>query len=228
MQNIILKEASSEKEKRAVYSLRYNIYVEKLGWLNDNYPDRMEYDEHDLKGLSPSYIVAIKTEKRGLLAIGTVRAIYESDLPLPIFQEFNECSFPAKFNYCEVSRLIVSNPHGLNTHDKAKLPSRHSIPLSLIRLLYQGSINQGISNWYASFDISSLNLIKAMGFPFKEIGKGKYFMGSISIPCILTHEDLEQFGHPLIWRYINTNFNHDPIEAIENASRVVARIFGIY
>jgi N-acyl-L-homoserine lactone synthetase len=92
------------KEKEDVFSLRYRVFCLEKKWLNpEEYPDGKETDEYDQH--SVHFLAANDTSK----IVGTARAIFPSELGLPVFNNFEDIATPDDVErYVELSRLIVA------------------------------------------------------------------------------------------------------------------------
>lgn len=181
--------ATSEVEKELTYSLRYRSYVEELKWImreeltEQQRSERLEFDEYDLNGQALNFLALHEDA-----AIGTIRLVFENEIPLPIEKDFQ---IPSRkklgienMAVAEVSRLIVRGPG---------LYRIHAVALALIAFSVQETVKRDIDCWYASFDTRAWELVKYLGFRFRKIGGIKFYMGSNTVPTLLAVEENKRF-----------------------------------
>ena len=198
MSGIIVKRVESEEEINALKKLRYKIYCEQLGWIkHDKYPDGIEQDAYDNHSI---HFGAFKDGK----AIGAIRLIKENPTVFPIHSICDlwdsENSKLKDSRTSEISRLIVDT-------SIEKMP-RSAITLGLIKQLYYASkYHEGITHWYASFDVNVHRLIGILGFKFSPLGAPVYFMGSKTVPAILSKSELDAHlskNNDKLYKYLNS------------------------
>ena len=122
--------AATAEQKAAVYGVRYNVYcLEKQFEPADNFPDRQERDEFDVRSLH-----CLITHKPSGIHAGCVRVVgtegrretdllpFEKHCPDAVSPEFFRDNPVKRNQMCEVSRLAVDARFRKRTADEA-LPS---------------------------------------------------------------------------------------------------------
>ena len=208
-------QADSEDLKKAIYRLRYKVYVEEFGFEKaEDHPDGYETDEYDPHSI---HFAALDENQE---VIGTLRMILNSEKGFPI-DHAAKISFigerPAPDKIIEASRLVVSKDpgglkedgfHGVKSYpDKTKreilannvpIPEgyqkrkRALIALGLYRLLYQTTKRMGITHWYMISEKKMFCALKRVGFLFYQIGEPVNYHG-IRVPYLGILEDIDQY-----------------------------------
>lgn len=191
--------ARTEEEKRQSFRLRFETMCRDLGWLpTGDYALEEEWDEYDMR--QSIIFLAIDGADR---SIGTGRLILPGEEPLPIEKHFN--LYPeelveavhGKMGYCvEVSRFIVPQNPSFKNHD---------ITLLIIRAMIHKCMDIGVTHLLTSCDYRFFRLLRALGFYLSEIGESKLFMGSKTIPGILSVKKLPEIlleKNPRLYDYI--------------------------
>jgi N-acyl-L-homoserine lactone synthetase len=169
-------------EKDELFRLRYQVYCKEKQWLKESdYPDGREIDEYDPHSV---HFVAIKNDK----VAGTARAIFPSELGLPILNSFNVAVPAHVTSYVEISRLAVfREARGL------------AFTLGLLRTLSAWCLEKGITNGYAVLENDLLDFLVRLGYPFKQVGEKKYLYGNYNFPvCMALNEAIARDYHQAI------------------------------
>lgn len=172
--------ADTEKLKNAVYRLRYQVYVEELGFEKPEfYSYECEKDKYDPYSI---HFAAINEQEE---VVGTVRLILNSQEGLPVksvaISHFlkNE---PQDFKVAEISRLaILKSCRTISgdylCSDRSKVTGRFKIrrkfpliTIGLYRIMYQTSKEVGITRWYMISEAKLFRIIKIYGFVFHSVG----------------------------------------------------------
>lgn len=186
-------QADSEDLKKAIYKLRYKVYVEEFGFEKaEDHPDGYETDEYD----SHSIHFAALDEKQKV--IGTVRMILDSEKGFPI-DHAAKIKFigerPAPDKITEISRLAISKnfrrrledgfcgvesyltkskggilPENAPLSEEHKRRKRPVIILGLYRLVYQITKRRGITHWYMLTEKVLWYALKRFGWLFYQVG----------------------------------------------------------
>ena len=173
------------------FRLRYEVYCEEMGFLPPgDYPDGLETDSHDGQSL---HFGSFNTDEA---IVGTVRLVRGNGIgEMPMDQH---CElFPderrrlsAMPNIVEVSRLAVSRnyrrragdgQYGLSGLPGASDPSMPAPPqdrrrvayptvLRLYRVMYHTLKRNGTVDILASMEVTLYRVLRALRFPFREIG----------------------------------------------------------
>ena len=208
-------QADSEDLKKAIYRLRYKVYVEECGFEKaEDHPDGYETDEYDPHSI---HFAALDENQE---VIGTIRMILNSEKGFPI-ERAAKITFigerPAPHKIIEVSRLAVSKDpgglkedgfHGVKFYpDKTEreilannipIPKgyqkrkRALIALGLYRLLYQTTKRMGITHWYMISEKKLYCALKRVGLLFHQIGEPVNYHG-IRIPYLGILKDIDQY-----------------------------------
>ena len=150
--NIVVKQASSEKELEKVYNFRWKIYSQEEYINPDNYPDKLLKDKYDSVSVS---FLALKNQR----IIGTLRLVPFSPLGLPTENAFNFSHFkliPEKT--AEISKLCVSKDW------RGK-----GIALALIEKAYLYSKEKGICYWLVGIPPALKDYFEKFGIKFQSI-----------------------------------------------------------
>src|SRR3972149_3291418 len=122
--------------------------------------------------------------------IGTSRLILPGGIPLPIEKHFE--LYPKEqlethhgdMEYCvEVSRFVVPQNPFFN---------RHEITLMLCKKMIKTALAMGVTHMLVSADHRFFRLLRMLGFHLEEIGEPKFYLGSKTVPGILTLRDLPE------------------------------------
>ena len=194
------------------YNLRYQVYINEWKFeAPDDHPVGIEYDDYDSH--SVHFYARCKSEKK---VIGTVRTILNSDLGFPIERHFelsetSECIGQDAIG--EISRLAVSKEYRRRAIDNALFEAGSFVPNALPRymddgrdirrhcehelvrglylLLYQDSIQRGLTHWYAVMAKGLYIILKRWGIPFHQIGAAKDYHG-LRAPYLVSIETVEK------------------------------------
>ncbi len=191
--------AKKEEEKRLSYRLRFDTMCQDLGWLPvENYGTPEERDEYDINQ-SMSFL-ALDTSGN---AIGTARLILPGIMPLPIEKHFElypreliEAIYGKMEYTVEASRFIVPENHIFKNHE---------ITIMLYKELIKMCMTMSVTHILASVDYRFFRLQKILGFQFTDVGKPQLYMGSKTIPCILSVKKLPEIlleKNPRLYDYI--------------------------
>lgn len=178
-----IRVANTDAMKRSTYRMRHEVMSVELGWIDaqeTTIPEEM--DEYD--AMQTTAFIAF--DENGT-EVGTARVIHQGDIPLPIERHFNlypEELIHARHGriqvFAEASRFIVPK------HDFFK-PHEVSIPLAHHVIEY--CKGEGCSHLLCSMDYRFYRLLRMKGFPFEQIGDIEFYMGSDTVPCILSLTD---------------------------------------
>jgi len=208
-------QADSEDLKKAIYRLRYKVYVEEFGFEKaEDHPDGYETDEYDPHSIH----FAALDEKQEV--IGTVRMIFSSEKGFPIdhaakISFIGEMPIPDKI--VEMSRLAVSknfrrrledgfcgvescltkstggtlpeNTPLAQEHERRKRPV---IILGLYRLVYQKTKRMGITHWYVLTEKVLWYALKRFGLLFYQVGDPVNYHGK-RIPYLGILKDMDTY-----------------------------------
>ena len=185
--------ADTAESKKIHFSIRYQVYCEEMGFESkDDFPEQMEYDEHDDR--SVHFIVRDKTSG---LWIGAMRLIYKKGDLLPIEQccEINEkVDSNDLFGAVELSRLclikearrrikdidppcgIIGESSQALASDKVKLfPNQYKLNRLIIwGLIYAASeycSSNNIHNWYFMTTFALAKVLRKGGLNLVSIGE---------------------------------------------------------
>ena len=196
--------AEREEEKKLSYRLRFNTMCEDLSWLPvKEYAEQEERDEYDVQQSMPF----LATDASGS-AIGTSRLILPGEIPFPVEKYFDLYprelieAIHGKMEFCvEVSRFVVpQNPFF----------KKHEITLTLCKAMIKSSIAMRVTHMFVSADHRFFRLLKIIGFHLTEIGTPKFYMGSRTIPAILSLWNLSSIlknEKPQLYEYLMTGDN---------------------
>jgi N-acyl-L-homoserine lactone synthetase len=155
-------------EKDELFRVRYQVYCKEKKWLKESdYPDGREIDEFDAHS---AHFLAIKDN----MAVGTVRAIFPSELGLPATNTFGIMVPELVVHYVEISRLAV-----------AKEARGLEVTMGLLHTLFAWCLEKEITHGYAIVENDLLNFLIRLGYPFKKLGEKKYLYGSYNLPVCL-------------------------------------------
>ena len=165
------------KEKEDVFRLRYRVFCLEKKWLNpEEYPDGKETDEYDQH--SVHFLAANDTSK----IVGTARAIFPSELGLPVFNNFEDIATPDDVErYVELSRLIV-----------AKETRGLTVTIGLLKSILNWCLYEGITTAFVIVEERMLNFLLRLGYPFRKAGPGKFYFGAYTTPAYVTLSELSK------------------------------------
>jgi N-acyl amino acid synthase of PEP-CTERM/exosortase system len=208
-------QANSEDLKKAIYRLRYKVYVEEFGFEKaEDHLDGYEIDKYD----SNSIHFAALNEKQEV--IGTLRMVLHSEKGFPIDHEA-KISFigekPEPNKIVEMSRLAVSKDfrrrlvdgfcgveYYLTKSTGGTLPEntplaeghqrrkRPVIILGLYRLVYQTTKIMGITHWYMIAEKVLWYALKRFGLLFYQVGDPVNYHGK-RIPYLGILKDMDTY-----------------------------------
>jgi N-acyl amino acid synthase of PEP-CTERM/exosortase system len=206
-------QADSEDLKKAIYRLRYKVYVEEFGFEKaEDHPEGYEIDEYD----SHSIHFAALNENQEV--IGTIRMILHSGKGFPI-ERAAKISFigerPAPDKIIEISRLAVSKdyrrrlvdgffgvefyltkstggilPENTPLSEKHQRRKRPVIILGLYRSVYQKTKKTGITHWYMLTEKVLWYALKRFGWLFYQVGDPVNYHGK-RIPYLGILKDID-------------------------------------
>lgn len=189
MQTIIYKKVDTfdRTTMEKIFHLRYQVYCLEKNFLNLRcYPKELESDIYDKESV---HFAAIAPSGE---AVGTIRLILAKNIELPIEKHCSDFTTPDtidRANLGEISRLAISkevkqksltSPYYLyesNNRHKSKnsrpvFPMHEeSIAYNLYKMLYEESINLGITHFFALMEKSLWALARIYGLSFECIGK---------------------------------------------------------
>jgi N-acyl amino acid synthase of PEP-CTERM/exosortase system len=207
-------QANSEKLKKDIYKLRYNVYAEEFGFeKKEDHPGGYEKDEYDENSI---HFAALDEDDE---VIGTVRLVLNSEKGFPI-EHAVKTKFigdkPSPDKIAEISRLAVSKyfrrrkedgQFGVESYIKKSeggiLPDKGHVPdqqqkrknpvivLGLYRLLYHASKRIGITHWYMITEKKLFRSLRRYGFIFYQIGEPVQYHG-VRVPYLGIILDMEQ------------------------------------
>ncbi|HHV36140.1 MAG TPA: GNAT family N-acetyltransferase [Syntrophomonadaceae bacterium] len=165
------------KEKEDVFRLRYRVFCLEKKWLNpEEYPDGKETDEYDQH--SVHFLAQNDTGK----IVGTARAIFPSELGLPVLNNFTDIAIPDHVErYVELSRLIV-----------AKETRGLTATIGLLKSILNWCLDEGITTAFVIVEERMLNFLLRLGYPFQKAGQGKFYFGAYTIPAYVTLSELNK------------------------------------
>jgi len=153
---------SSPEEKRAMHSLRYDVYADN-GYINPNkYEDNLEKDHYDTLD-STEYYISMVNDK----LVGACRTI--CDYPLPTrkafdFEEPNEIKQLSKDEIFEIGRLIIT-PYN---QKEGVHPPKGIILLFLFEAILQNELEEKMGG-YAFIKSSLQKKLESRNIPFHKI-----------------------------------------------------------
>lgn len=172
--------AQSEEDRSKSYQMRYKVMCEELNWIpRGGFAVPEERDKYD-DSQSITFMSFDDTNN----AIGTSRLLTQGKISLPIENEFElspiseiEKRCGTLRSYVEVSRFIVP-PN--------KKYKKHEITLLLCDTMIDYCIQSNMSHMLLSADYRFFRLLRMIGYPVSQIGKPAFYMGSKTVPGILT------------------------------------------
>ncbi len=192
-----------------LYRLRFEVYCYECGFLKEeDYPDRIEFDEHDEQSV---HFAAI--DKDDGEVIGTLRMIMAGNLPFPIEHYCPDIKVNSgellEAKYGEISRLVISKQlrrrknDGLyyepQTEDVKKVVVdnkeylRRAKPMAfgLYRELYRECKKIGVTHWYTLMEKGLWRLLYKQGLLFECIGEEIDYCGPVK-PYLAVIEKMEK------------------------------------
>lgn len=206
--------ATSEELKRAVYRLRYQVYVEEFGFERpEDHPRGLETDEYDPCSI---HLAALNEDDE---VVATLRLVLDSEKGFPI-ERAARIQFigpkPPADRIAEISRLAVGRAYrrrvedgfygvesylpdteggvltgvggSLGQRDKRKRPV---ILLGLYRLMYHVSKRRGLTHWYMVAEKKLWYALKRYHFYFHQIGEPVQYHG-VRIPYLAIISEIEE------------------------------------
>ena len=187
--------AESEDFKRAIYRLRYQIYVEEFGFERpEDHPNGLDIDQYDPYSV---YVAALDGTEE---VIGTARLVLHSEYGFPI--EHTGCTLqypgekPPPECTAEVSRLAIAptyrrraedGQYGVESYikvgeggvlpDSGPMPARYErrqrpvIVLGLVGSLWRASQSLGLTHWYMIAEQKLWHAMYRFGLLFHQIGE---------------------------------------------------------
>jgi N-acyl-L-homoserine lactone synthetase len=176
--------ARSEEEKKLSYRLRFDMMCRELGWIStQNYAVPEERDEYDDRQSVPFLAVDDSGDP-----IGTARLILQGEIPLPIERHFKLYpkemieALHGEMECCvEVSRFIVPKNHMFKSHE---------LSLMFYEAIIRECMAMGVTHLLASVDYRVFRLQRLLGCRFEEIGEPKFYMGSKTVPALLSRKTM--------------------------------------
>ena len=205
----------SEDLKRAIYELRYQIYVEEFGFERpEDHPNKLEIDQYDSHSV---YMAALDTADR---VVGTARLILHSEHGFPIEHaihlQYPGAKPPLEYT-AEISRLAISRTYrrraddgqyGVESYLKvteggvlsngAPMPESYArrqqprILLGMCALIWQTSKYLGLTHWYMISEKKLWNTLYKYGMLFHQIGEPLEYHG-MRIPYIVSLAEFEHY-----------------------------------
>jgi N-acyl amino acid synthase of PEP-CTERM/exosortase system len=217
----VFKEVRTEEELEQVFRLRFQVYcIEREFEDPDDYPDGIERDEYDDHAW---HYLCLDGEGR---AVGTARLIRPPDplsFPIELHCRIDDPLDRAiRHRTGEISRLAVSKGYrrragdtiyGLTdeSREEEAREDRRRMPIlfmGLLRELYQTSLREGITHWYAAMERKLAILTRRYCFDFQPVGPEIDYHGR-RIPhaaCIASMAERVRTKRPDIYRF----FHEDP------------------
>lgn len=211
--NFKFGQVETEELKKAIYRLRYEIYVEEFGFENPkDHPDGCETDAYE--PMSIHFAALNETED----VIGTLRLVLHSEKGFPI-EHAADLTFldakPKPHHTAEISRLAVSRMYrrrqedglfGVESYLKKSqggiLPNNGTPPdmrqrqrpvivLGLYQAMYHETKRRGITHLYLITEEKLFFALKKFGFHFEQIGEPVEYHG-LRIPYLGVVEQMEK------------------------------------
>jgi N-acyl amino acid synthase of PEP-CTERM/exosortase system len=211
MGNFEFIHAESEYLKKAIYQLRYEVYVEEYGFERvEDHPSGYETDEYD------PYSIHFAALNGNNNVIGTIRLVLHSDKGFPIEHAVKDMAFigekPEPNRIAEISRLAVKTDYRRRQEDglygiesyllnseggiDGSIPQEHQrrkrpvIVLGLCRVLYHASKKIGLTHWYFISEKGLFYMLRKYGFLFHQIGEPVSYHG-LRIPYLGIVSEIE-------------------------------------
>jgi N-acyl amino acid synthase of PEP-CTERM/exosortase system len=207
-------QAESEDLKKAIYRLRYQVYVEEFGFeRQEDHPGGLEMDEYEPHSL---YLIALTMDGA---VVGTCRLVLHSDKGFPI-EHVGPLHFigekPPAQHIAEISRLAISptyrrrtedGQYGVETYlrqseggvlpDSGPIPEQYDkrqrpmIVLGLHYAMYQVSKHLGLTHWYMIAEQKLWATLRKFNLLFHQIGEPVDYHG-IRIPYLGIIAEIEE------------------------------------
>lgn len=193
---IVVKVASTDEEKKALFVLRTRVYS-KWGYIESD--KEKDIDEYDQDAKSIHFVAKFEGE-----VIGTIRLIFAEKGTLPIEKEFDLVQHFTKIGkvdrkeIVEVSRMVSGNHLNKKFND-------NRVMIALMKAIHDYAYAHNKLFWLAAIDNDIYDRFNKLGIIWNEIGKERYYLGSTSVPAeIYLPEAMEKlrnnnFG---MWRLI--------------------------
>ena len=208
-------EAESEELKKAIYRIRYNVYVDEYGFERiEDHPNGHETDEYDPYSIHYAALNATHD------IIGTIRMVLHSDKGFPIEHAIRKLDFvgekPEPNRIAEISRLAVirnyrrrredglygltsyvaQSEEGILPYDDTASEGYHRrrrpiIVFGLYRAIYHASKKMGITHWYLITEKELHDSFEMFGFLFHQIGEPVSYHG-VRIPYLGIISEMEE------------------------------------
>ncbi len=186
---------ASEDLKKAIYRLRYQVYVEEFGFEpHEDHPNHLETDQYDPYSI---YVAALNGADE---VIGNARLVLHSEHGFPIEHAVTHLQYPGEKPppecTAEVSRLAIASAYrrraedgqyGVESYIKAVeggvLPARSAIPvkydrrqrpailLGLVGRLWHASKPLGLTHLYMIGEQKLWYALCRFGLLFRQIGE---------------------------------------------------------
>ena len=206
----------SEDLRRAIYRLRYQIYVEEFGFERpEDHPHGLEMDQYD------PYSVYVAALDRADEVIGTARLVLHSEHGFPIEHAGCNLQYPGEKpppkSTAEVSRLAIApayrrraedGQYGVESYikvaeggvlpDSGPMPApydrrqRPAIVLGLVGVLWHASLTLGLTHWYIIAEQKLWHAMHRFGLLFHQIGEPVDYHG-IRIPYMASLAESESY-----------------------------------
>jgi N-acyl amino acid synthase of PEP-CTERM/exosortase system len=191
---------------RLAQELRYKVYCEECGYLaRADYPDGLEHDRFDEHS---AHFCAFNMKQELVGYARLVSANKDGKFPFESYCATTPTvhARPPSTESAEISRMIVRQDYrrrrgdminGLilpEEHDANRAERRSNSPqilLSIYRQMYQYSIANKITCWYAAMERPVARALSRIGsFTFHEIGPEQDYFGPVA-PYIANLEEIE-------------------------------------
>jgi N-acyl amino acid synthase of PEP-CTERM/exosortase system len=192
-----------------LYRLRFEVYCYECGFLKEeDYPDGLEFDEHDEQSV---HFAAL--DKDDGEVIGTLRMILPGIHPLPIEHYCPQINVNSgellEAKYGEISRLVISKQlrrrkddglyYGPQLADDKKVVVdnkeflRRAKPMAfgLYRELYRECKKIDVTHWYTLMEKGLWRLLDKQGLSFECIGEEINYRGPVN-PYLAVIENMEK------------------------------------
>ncbi len=200
--SLTVKTLETSNERIKAYKLRYESFVEELGWI-EPFTNRLEMDQYDDERMIP---LGVMDPKGNVIA--------HLRITLPNFPFMMEHERMAKINQpiekngdtVEISRVCTHS----STRKMLIETSCGKINISLIlyKGLYQWSKENGINVMYMVVEKKLYRLLKLMGFPCLPIGDITQMPdGAITVAIRITWDEFDRINinsRPGLYKWFNT------------------------
>jgi len=168
---------------RFVFDVYARTYSRLHGWqpAEEDYCKLLEEDELFYPF---SHYWLFKIGKR---TVGSVKlTLWNPSLELPLQKYFGiDPATLSKRPIWHCGRLATS------WHDDIPLPKQSALPALCFWAVGFVAAHEGVL--VAEVDASVLRLLKKLGLNIKELGEAKYIVGSVTVPMMIEHHDLENW-----------------------------------